>query len=83
MQTGDRLGYHPERATAEIAHFHNVMIAAQASVSGVGATFAQKLDENARRIAGNNAGSAEMEAQKQRRLDIVKRAELLVKEAGK
>jgi alpha-glucosidase len=83
MQTGDRISYHPERTTEEIAHFHNVMIAAQASVTGASAAIAQKLDDNARRLAGSNGNAAEIEAQKQHRLDIAKRAEVLVKEAGK
>jgi len=32
MQTGDRLGYHPERAVAEIAHFRKILPKAKASV---------------------------------------------------
>jgi len=83
MQTGDRMCYHPEHAVAEIGHLHNMMIAVQASVTGADATIVQKLDENARHLAKENGNATEIEAQKQHRLDIAKRAEVLVKEAGK
>jgi alpha-glucosidase len=82
MQTGDRLSYHPERAVAEIAHFHNVRPQAQSSVNALEKNFLESLDKNARRISAANPGSAEFEAQKQRRIDTFKRAERLVAEAG-
>jgi alpha-glucosidase len=82
MQTGDRLSYHPERAVAEIAHFHNVRPQAQSSVSALEKNFFESLDKNARRISAANPGSAEFQAQKQRRIDAFKRAERLVAEAG-
>ena len=77
------MSYHPEHAVAEIGHLHNMMIAVQASVTGADATIAQKLDDNARRLAKENGNAAEIEAQKQHRLDIAKRAEVLVREAEK
>ncbi len=83
MQTGDRLGYHPEDATKEIAHFHAMLSEAQASVSMLEKDFFDDLDKNASRISAANPGSIEFEAQKQRRIDTFKRAELLVSEAGK
>ena len=39
MQSGDRLGYHPESAREELAHFHEVLPQAQAAV----AKLAQRL----------------------------------------
>jgi alpha-glucosidase len=83
MQTGDRLGYHPERATEEIAHYHETLPKAQAAVEAVGATFAQRLDDYARRNANNPLRPADMGAAKQIRLDNLHRAERLVGEAEK
>jgi alpha-glucosidase len=83
MQTGDRLSYHPELATEEITHFHSVLFQAQASVQALGATFAQHLNDITKRISANSMTPAELEAQKQRRLDALSRAEKLVTEADK
>jgi alpha-glucosidase len=83
MQTGDRLGYHPERAAEEIAHFHDALTQAQASVDALGATFAKQLNDASRRVSASSLMPAEVEAQKQRRLDALARAERLVTEASK
>ncbi len=83
MQTGDRLDYHPELASEEITHFHSVLYQAQTSVSALEPAFLERLNANASRISAANPGSKEFEAQKQRRMDTFKRAELLVSEAGK
>jgi alpha-glucosidase len=83
MQTGDRLSYHPELATEEITHFHSVLFQAQASVQALGATFAQHLNDITKRISANSMTPAQLEAQKQRRLDALSRAEKLVREADK
>lgn len=83
MQTGDRLSYHPELATEEITHFHSVLFQAQASVQALGATFAQHLNDIVKRISANSMSPAELEAQKQRRLDALSRAEKLVTEVDK
>jgi alpha-glucosidase len=45
MQTGDRLGYHPERAVEELAGFHEKLAQAQAAVTALQAGFAQRLEE--------------------------------------
>jgi alpha-glucosidase len=50
-QTGDRISYHPERAAAEIAHFHEVLPKAQASVAEMNATFADHVEEKIRLYA--------------------------------
>jgi len=83
MQTGDRLGYHPERAVEEIAHFHAVLPKAQAAVAAIAPTFASKLDDYAMNMATNPLRPADMQAEKQRRLNSMERAEILVMEAGR
>jgi len=83
MQTGDRLGYHPERAVDEIAHFHQVLPKAQAAVAADGEDFKQRVDEYAKRMADNPQRPADMEEQKQSRLDSMSRAEAMVEAAGK
>ncbi len=45
MQTGDRLGYHPEKATEEIEHFHAVLTEAQEAVDTIQRGFAQRMDD--------------------------------------
>ena len=68
-QSGDRLGYHPERATEELAHFHDVLPQAQAAIQAIGQGFAQRPPD---------AGP-----ERQRRLDAMARAQKQVAEAGK
>ena len=81
MQSGDRLGYHPERAVEEIEHFHQVLPKAQAAVAALDESFSKSL---ANMIEHNSAtmSPAEMEAQKQHKLDLLHRAQKLVVEAG-
>ena len=81
MQTGDRLGYHPERAVREMAHFHEVLPKAQAAVAAVGSTFSERLDGYAKRMASDPLRPADMEAAKQSRLASMARATQLVKAA--
>jgi len=83
MQTGDRLGYHPERAVEEIAHFHEVLPKAQAVVNADGASFAQRLDDYAKRMETNPLRPADMDAAKQERLNAMQRAERMAEDAGK
>ena len=85
MQTGDRLGYHPERAVAEVAHFHEVLPKAQAAILQIGATFAPQMDEYVKRLTAEHWRPAGMDlaAEKQRRLDAMARAERLAAEAAK
>jgi alpha-glucosidase len=83
MQSGDRLGYHPERAAAEIAHFHDVLPRAHAAITTIGATFDQALEDYAKRLADSSSRPPDLEAQKRHRLDAMARAEKLVSEAGK
>jgi alpha-glucosidase len=85
MQAGDRLSYHPENAQEEMARFHKVLPEAQAAVAGISANFTPRLEEYAKRLLARNwfPTKVDMEAQKQRRLDAVTRAERLATEAGK
>jgi alpha-glucosidase (family GH31 glycosyl hydrolase) len=85
MQSGDRLGYHPERAQAEIAHFHAMLPQVDTAVQQLGRNFTQRIEEYVHRTAGSNWRIADLneEDEKQRRLDLMKRAERLVTEARK
>jgi alpha-glucosidase len=82
MQTGDRLGYHPGRAAEEIAHYHDVLPKARAAVAAAGTGFAQRVDAYAERMESNPLRPADMDAEKQKRLDALNRAEALVDAAG-
>ncbi|MFP5204964.1 MAG: TIM-barrel domain-containing protein [Acidobacteriota bacterium] len=83
MQTGDRIGYHPEQAADEIAHFHDMLPKAQAAVAEVNSTFAQKLDDYAARMKNNPLRPADLAAEKQRRMESVTRAENLMSAVSK
>jgi alpha-glucosidase len=85
MQAGDRLGYHPENAVAEIAHFHEVLPEAQAALAEIGATFAEHVEERIKQYSAEKwrPGGMDMETQKQHRLDAMARALRLVDEANK
>jgi alpha-glucosidase len=85
MQTGDRLGYHPERAQEELAHFHEVLPKADAAVAQIGTTFAEHLEENIKRYSPQRwiAGGLDMETLKKSRTEAMARAQKLVTEAGK
>lgn len=48
MQTGDRLGYHPENAAKELAHFHATLATAQTDVGNVAK---QEDEEHQKQIA--------------------------------
>ncbi|HTB97890.1 MAG TPA: TIM-barrel domain-containing protein [Terracidiphilus sp.] len=83
MQSGDRLGYHPEQAQEEIAHFHEMLPKAKTAVDAIGATFAQVVDERVKRFSPATwlPGGVEVQAEKKRRLDSMAQAEKLVDEA--
>jgi hypothetical protein len=83
MQTGDRIGYHPEEAADEITHFHEMLPRAQAAVAELNSTFAQKLNDYAAHEEHNPLRPADMTAEMQSRLDSVTRAEDLMTAADK
>jgi hypothetical protein len=80
MQSGNRLGYHPEHAVEEIEHFHEVLPKAQAAVAALDVSFNESLADLVERHSATMS-PAELEAQKQRRLDLFHRAQKLVVEA--
>jgi alpha-glucosidase len=82
MQTGDRLSYHPESAQGEMAHFREAVKKAEAAVQAMEGPYAARLDQ-ATHIGGANLAPLDLEAEKQKRLDLLKRAEAMVGEAGK
>jgi alpha-glucosidase (family GH31 glycosyl hydrolase) len=81
MQTGDRLGYHPERAGEEIAHFHSELPRAQAAVAGLGPTFEQNLS-TATHIGGSEKVHINQQAQEQQSQAAFARAQALMKEVA-
>lgn len=81
MQTGDRLGYHPERAVDEITHFHDELPKAQAAVSALSATFAHRVDEYGQSLSGSSVVPVNAKAEKQRRLASFALAQKQVAEA--
>ena len=83
MQTGDRLSYHPDHAVDEIAHFHEVLPKAQAALNDGEVGFVKRLNDPSFRVGGSSTAPADIPAEKQRRLDLLHRAEALVAGAGK
>jgi len=83
MQSGDRLGYHPELAQQELAHFHQILPQAQSAVEMLGQDAKQRLEEFANRMKRDESHPTDMDAQKQRRLDALARAQKIITEAGK
>ena len=85
MQTGDRLGYHPESAVAEIAHLHEVLPKAQAAVAAIDSNFAARLDAYITRMKAHPSFDVpvDYEAEAKRRLDAIAKAHMQVDEAGK
>ncbi|MGA7342438.1 MAG: TIM-barrel domain-containing protein [Terracidiphilus sp.] len=83
MQSGDRLSYYPERAQAEIAHFHEVLPKAQAAVEAMEGDFVKRLNDASVTIGGASDVHLDLAAEKQKRLDLLHRAEAMVVEAGK
>ncbi len=82
MQTGDRLGYHPERAQQEIAHFHQTLPQAQSAVTALEQDAQRRLDVYSRRFSRGNLAPANMEQEKQRRLDSLNRAKAMMAEVA-
>ena len=81
MQSGDRLGYHPEKAIDEMLHLRAALPAAQEAVDAVAKDFAQHLNDVARAMNPNNK-PADIDVQKQRRIDAVAKAQKLIADAA-
>ena len=82
MQTGDRLGYHPERAAQEIAHFHDELPKAQAAVTAMAPAFEQNLSA-ATHIGGSEKVHVNAQAQEQKSQASFARAQALMNDVGK
>ena len=81
MQAGDRLGYHPEKATEEIEHFRAVLPEAQDAVDAIQRGFEQRMDEFTKRLSHDALRNVDIESEKKSRIDAVARAQKLVEEA--
>jgi hypothetical protein len=82
MQTGDRLGYHPELAQKEIVHLHEVMPKALAAVNTAVGEGQKRLDGFAQHPPRQEAGPIDMKAEMQKRTDALARAQKLISDAG-
>lgn len=80
MQSGDRIGYHPENAEAELDHFHEVLPQAQAALDEIAKTFSDRVERMAKQRI-NGIPPEEMDKEKQERLDALARAQKNVAEA--
>jgi hypothetical protein len=83
MQTGDRLGYHPENAVTEIAHYHEVLPRAQAAVHAIEPGIQHSIDDYLHREASDENKPADLDARVQKRIDMMKRALIAVDQAAK
>ena len=85
LQSGDRLGYDPGNAAAEIAHFHEVLPKAKASVADIGATFADHVVERIKLYSPQRwiPGALDVEALKKSRMEAMAKAEKLAADLGK
>jgi alpha-glucosidase (family GH31 glycosyl hydrolase) len=83
IQSGDRLSYHPETAQKELAHLHEILPQAQAAIAKIGESFTARMENFGKSLSRSNWRPADMDAQKQERLDALARAQRMVAEAGK
>jgi alpha-glucosidase len=83
MQTGDRLGYHPENAVAEITHYHQVLPEAKAAVHAIEPGLQHNIDDYVQHEASDPNKPADLDARVQKRIDLMKRALAAADEAGK
>ena len=81
MQSGDRLGYHPERAQEELAHLRQTLPKAQAAVAELGKGFEARM-EKVGAHSNRDLAPADLAAEKQRRIDAMARAQKLITEAA-
>jgi alpha-glucosidase len=84
-QTGDRLGYHPERAVDEIARFHEELPRVQASITEIAASLEQRMDAFVQQLSRESWRMAgiDLKVEKQRRADAMAKAQKMVMDAGK
>lgn len=79
MQTGDRLSYHPERISEEIAHFRATLPLAQTAVAKTGTEFSQRLNDTSRRVGGSDQVPENIAQERKGRIDAMNHAQALMK----
>ena len=83
MQTGDRMGYHPEDAQKEIAHFREVLPRAKSAVDKLVQDGDSRLDEFGQRLHREAGNNIDIKAERQKRADALARAAKLVADVAK
>jgi hypothetical protein len=83
MQSGDRLGYHAEKATEELTHYRTVLPQAQAALDTIAKDFVQRVEATAKQVVNGIQPPADIEALKQHRIDLLAKAQKQAAEAGK
>jgi len=82
LQTGDLISYYPERTDSALKHFHEQVTKAKADVAQLDKEFEQRLSDTSRRIGGSTWAPADIESEKQKRRDVLHRAEALLVEVA-
>ena len=82
MQSGDRLGYHPEKSADEMAHYRTVLPQAQDALDDIVKDFPQRVEEVSKRPV-NGISAVALELEKQHRLDAMVRAQKQLAEIGR
>jgi alpha-glucosidase len=83
MQSGERLGYRPENAKAEIEHFRQVLIDAQRAVDRTQQNFGDRLDSYGKRMSFDALRSIDIQTEKKNRTDAMAKAVQLVQQADR
>ena len=82
MQTGDRLGYHPETAMTEMDGFQKSVTAANDAVMKAGNDFDQHMAKMEKQFAHSSWRTPVTEAQRESRVNAMQRAKMLVNAAS-
>ncbi len=82
MQTGDRLGYHPETALREMDAFQASLTAASEAVSKAGSDFDQHMAAMEKQFAHSSWRAPVTEAQRESRVNAMARAKTLTAAAA-
>ncbi len=78
MQTGDRLGYHPETASQELGGFQASLAAAHDAVAKVGSDFDQRMAAMEKQFAHSDWRKPVNQTQRTARIQAMQRARTLV-----
>lgn len=84
-QTGDRLGYHPERAVEEMTHFRELLPKVQEGITTTAAGFDKRMDEFIEEMKRESwrLNGVDLKVEKQRRADAMGKAQKMVLDAGR